>query len=209
MHGQVLDSIDHARYLGVDISSDLNFSHHVKRITANASKSLGFLKRTKHPGIREAAYKATVRPQVEYASSVCSPYTKKTSIRKRDGSEKDHSLDSQLVLTLPKCYGTPTTIEPEVAGTEEGGCLGHNVIQNIHGLVAIPIPSYFEQPMGSARHTRYPLALRQIHTTANYYKFPFFPSTVVYWNQLQAQIILLPTLDQFSVAVRAHNHHIP
>ena len=26
MHGQVLDSIDHARYLGVDISSDLNFS---------------------------------------------------------------------------------------------------------------------------------------------------------------------------------------
>ena len=78
--GQVLDSIDHARYLGVDISSDLNFSHHVNRITANASKSLGFLKRnikTKHPGIREAAYKATVRPQVEYASSVWSPYTKK------------------------------------------------------------------------------------------------------------------------------------
>ena len=36
MHGQVLDSIDHARYLGVDISSDLNFSHHVNRITANA-----------------------------------------------------------------------------------------------------------------------------------------------------------------------------
>ena len=79
----------------------------------------------------------------------------------------------------------------------------------IHGLVAIPIPSYFEQPMRSTRHTRHPLALRQIHTTANYYKFSFFPSTVVYWNQLPAQIVLLPTLDQFSVAVRAHNHHTP
>ena len=67
MHGQVLDSIDHARYLGVDISSDLNFNLHINRVTANASKSLGFLKRnikTKHPGIREAAYKTTVRPQV-------------------------------------------------------------------------------------------------------------------------------------------------
>ena len=65
----------------------------------------------------------------------------------------------------------------------------------IHGLVAIPYP-----PL---------LALSQIHTTANYYKFAFFPSTVVYWNQLPAQIVLLPTLDQFSVAVRAHTHLIP
>ena len=80
MYGQVLDSIDHARYLGVDISSDLDFNHHINRVTANASKTLGFLKRnikTKHPGIREAAYKTTVRPQVEYASSVWSLYTKK------------------------------------------------------------------------------------------------------------------------------------
>ena len=37
MHGQALNSIDHARYLDVDISSDLNFSHHVNCI---ASKGL-------------------------------------------------------------------------------------------------------------------------------------------------------------------------
>ena len=79
----------------------------------------------------------------------------------------------------------------------------------IHGLVAIPIPSYFEQPLRSTRHTRHPLALRQIHTAANCCKFSFFPSTVVYWNQLPAQIVLLPTLDHFGVAVQAHNQHIP
>ena len=45
MHGQVFDPVDHARYLGVDISSDLNFNHHINRVTPNASKSLGFLKR--------------------------------------------------------------------------------------------------------------------------------------------------------------------
>ena len=44
----------------------------------------------------------------------------------------------------------------------------------IHGLVAIPVPPYFEQPMRSTRHS-HPLALRQIHTTANYYKFAFSP----------------------------------
>ena len=63
MHGQVLDSVDQARYLGVAISSDLNFDTHINRVTANASKYLGFLKRNtkiKHPGICEAAYKITV-----------------------------------------------------------------------------------------------------------------------------------------------------
>ena len=121
MHRQVLDSIDHARYLGVEISSDLNFNHHINHVTVNASKSLGFLKRnikTKHPGIHEAAYKTTVRTQVEYASSVWSPYTKK-DIQKvemdSDGSEKGYLLDSQLLLSLPKCYGTPTTTKSEKA----------------------------------------------------------------------------------------------
>ena len=45
MHGQTLDSVEKARYLGVDISLDLSFSHHIDRITTNAQKNLGFLKR--------------------------------------------------------------------------------------------------------------------------------------------------------------------
>ena len=79
MHRQVLDSIDHAPYLAIDISSD----HYINRVTTNASKCLGFLKRnikTKHSGIRKTFYKTTVRQKVEYASSVWSPYTKKSSI---------------------------------------------------------------------------------------------------------------------------------
>ena len=74
MHGQILDSVDNARYLGVDIVDDLNFSQHVNRITSNAMKSLGYLKRNikpNHSGI------TIVRPQLEYASTVWNPYTKR------------------------------------------------------------------------------------------------------------------------------------
>ena len=63
MHGQTIESVENARYLGVDISSDLGFSYHVNRITSNAQKHLGFLKRnikTTYSGIREAAYKTIV-----------------------------------------------------------------------------------------------------------------------------------------------------
>ena len=80
MHGQVLDSVDSAWYLGVDITSDLNFTLPINRTTSNASKSLGYLKRnilTKHSRIREAAYKTIVHTQVEYASTVWSPHTQK------------------------------------------------------------------------------------------------------------------------------------
>ena len=54
----------------------------------------------------------------------------------------------------------------------------------VHGLVAIPLPSYFEQPSRMTRHS-HPLALRQIHTSVNYYKYLFFPAVVVYWTGLE------------------------
>ena len=75
----------------------------------------------------------------------------------------------------------------------------------VHGLVAIPLPSYFEQHSRMTRHSR-PLALRQIHTSLNYYKYSFFPAAVVYWNKLPCSNVTLPTLDQFSVAVRSLDH---
>ena len=152
MHGQVLDSIDHARYLGVDISSDLNFNHHINRVTSNASKSLGFLKRnikTKHPGIREAAYKTTVRPQVEYASSVWSPYTKK-DIHKVEMVQR---RATRWILSSYSPYQSVTELQQQLnLRTLEQRRVDAKVIMMfkiIHGLVAIPVPPYFEQPMRS------------------------------------------------------------
>ena len=45
LHGQVLEAVTSARYLGVDISSNLSWNTHVDRITANANRSLGFIKK--------------------------------------------------------------------------------------------------------------------------------------------------------------------
>ena len=78
LHGQVLEAVTSARYLGVDISSNLIWNTHVDRITANANRSLGYIKRnikTKSPQIREMAYQSLVRPQFEYASAVWDPHT--------------------------------------------------------------------------------------------------------------------------------------
>ena len=86
MHGQVLDSVSSARYLGVDLSINLNFNSHFHRISSNANKSLGYIKRNvkpKHPGVRETAYLTLVCPQLEYGSTVWSPYTRAEAAQRR------------------------------------------------------------------------------------------------------------------------------
>ena len=52
LHGQVLETVTCARYLGIDISSDLSWNSHIDRITGKATKILNFVRRnikTKHP----------------------------------------------------------------------------------------------------------------------------------------------------------------
>ena len=67
-------------YLGVTISSDLNWLRHVTNISNKASRTLGLLIRTLSPcsqNVRSIAYKMLVHPQLEYASDVWNTYTMK------------------------------------------------------------------------------------------------------------------------------------
>ena len=79
MHGQELESVDSAKYLQVNICAGLGWNSHTSNFTSTANRTLGFVKRNvkrKNNEIKTLAYNSLVRPQVEYASSVWSPYTK-------------------------------------------------------------------------------------------------------------------------------------
>ena len=76
LHGVILETVTCARYLGVDISSNLSWGSHIDRITGTANRTLGFVRRdikTKMSGLREAAYTTLVRPQLEYAAAIWDP----------------------------------------------------------------------------------------------------------------------------------------
>ena len=58
LHGVILETVTCARYLGVDISSNLSWGSHIDRITGTANRTLGFVRRnirTKMSGVRETA----------------------------------------------------------------------------------------------------------------------------------------------------------
>ena len=72
IHNQVLKQVDKAKYLGVTLSKDLSWKHHVNVITSKATNTRLFLQRNLTFADSETklkCYKAYVRPIVEYASS--------------------------------------------------------------------------------------------------------------------------------------------
>ena len=75
----------------------------------------------------------------------------------------------------------------------------------IHGLVALPTPIYLQHPTRLTRHM-HPLSYLQIHTSVNYYKYSFFPATIILWNRLPTNIVMLTDLDQFKQAVCSYTY---
>ena len=166
LHGQVLESVDSAKYLGVNISQDLSWNHHINEITGKANRTLGFIKKnvkTKNEQVKELAYKTLVRPQVEYASSVWTPHTKENIL-------KIEMTQRRAARWVKNNYSTYDSVSHMLDN------LGWRSLENrridsrlimfykiVYGHVAIQMPTYFEQPQRFTRHM-HPLSYRQIHT---------------------------------------------
>ncbi|XP_076461708.1 uncharacterized protein LOC143294162 [Babylonia areolata] len=79
LHGHTLERVSSVKYLGVTLLN-LYWGVHVDNVCARANRMLGFLRR--HMKVcstktKELAYKATVRPIMEYACTVWDPHTDK------------------------------------------------------------------------------------------------------------------------------------
>jgi len=195
--------------LGVNISSDLSLNNHINNITTKGNRTLGFLRRnieTRHTGIREMAYKTLVRPQVEYASTVWSPYTQ----------QQIHQVEMVQRRAVRWVSNNYSAYE-SVSGMQEqlGWMSLHNrradarlamFYKVIHGLVAITPPPYLKHPSRITRHM-HSLSYHQICIPVNYYKYSFFPASIILWNSLLSHIALPNNLEQFKQAVSGLHHY--
>ena len=211
LHRQFLEPVDSAKYLGVNISQSLNWNHHINEITGKAKRTLGFVKRsvkTKNEAVKELAYKTSVRPQVEYASSVWNPHTKQNI-------SKIEMVQRRAARWVKNNYSSYDSVSNMLDN------LGWRSLENrridsrlimfykiIHRHVAIQIPTYFEKPPRYTRHM-HPLSHRQIHTSATYYQQSFYPEIIVLWNRLPSEIVLRADLDSFKKGVCQINHQSP
>ena len=203
LHGQVLEVVTSARYLGVDISSNLSWNTHVNRVTANANRSLGFIKRnvkTKSSKVREMAYQTLVRPQMEYASTIWDPHTKRNTykvemVQRRAARWTMNDYARTSVSSLLHELDSQTFEERRSVARL---CLFYKVV---NGLVAVPLPDYIQPRTHRISKYCHSMTFRQIHTGKDSYKYSFFPLTVVKWNTLPETAVTSPSLDSFKAEI--------
>ena len=73
LHQEQLEQVQSAKYLGITITDNLDWGHHVSEISCKATNTMDFLHRNlalapRHT--KEVAYKTLVRPQLEYAAPI-------------------------------------------------------------------------------------------------------------------------------------------
>ena len=140
------------------------------------------------------------RPQLEYASTTWSSYTVSDSY-------KLESVQRRAAIWVTRDYRYTSSVSAMLQGLNWRTLDQRRIDSRLvllykvtYGLVAISAADYL------VRNTRpfirtHPLAYRQISTLKDYYKFTFFPRTIIHWNALPAHIPVLPTLAQLSTAV--------
>lgn len=75
--GSKLSPVDSYRYLGINITPDLNWTPHITNICNEANKVLGYLRRNLRlapPPVKRLAYLTLLRPKLEYACTVWDPH---------------------------------------------------------------------------------------------------------------------------------------
>ena len=139
-------------------------------------------------------------PQLEYASTVWSPHTatditKLEAVQRRSAhwATRDYQHTSSVTQMIKDLNWH--TLEQWRIGSWL--TLMYKITQD---LVAIPAADYLIPNTRQSRHN-HQLAYRQIPTLKDYYKFTFFPRTIVHWHALPFYIPVLPTVAQFSHAV--------
>jgi len=76
LHGQNLQKVESAKYLGVEITKTLHWGKHIQTIAAKANKTTAFVCRNLkgcNTSVQTHCYKAMARPIMEYASIVWDP----------------------------------------------------------------------------------------------------------------------------------------
>jgi hypothetical protein len=209
LHGQTLERITSCKYLGVTLQSDLSWGQHVDTSCAKANRALGFLRRSlkvSSKKTKELAYKAMVRPIVEYASTVWDPHTNKliTNLEKvqrraaRYVTGRYHNTSSVTDMLQQLQW-------PSLEDRRRSARLAM-LYKISNGLACVRCPDL--QPMhASYTRSHHPRQFQRITCRTDYRKYSFFPRTISDWNSLPTDTVLAPTLSAFrSRVLRSPTH---
>ena len=159
-------------------------------ITSKANSVKSFLQRNISSCtemVKVACYKSMIRPILEYASTVWSPYTKKNilmieAVQRRAARfvTNTYNQTSSVTAMLFRLGWPSLEQHREIAKTTM-------MYKILHNMVAVPFDKY-RAPITT--YTRgHSQRFHQVAAHVNVYLCSFFPSTIKLWNSLPELVI--------------------
>ena len=199
--GVQLECVRHHPYLGVELSSYLNWGTHLDISVPKAQRSLNLLRRNLYscsPSTKELAYKTLVQPILEYVGSAWDPHQanhihRLESVQRRAARFVSGQHDRAVSVTnIMASLGWRSLQERRL---ESRLCM---LYKTIKGTSACNIPSYIH-PHSTSLRASHDQQYRVPHTTnpIDAYTYSFFPRTIRIWNILPAALVHASTIEGF------------
>ena len=208
LHNQTLERVHTHKYLGVHLSSDMNYNTHINNIHHTANRTLGFLRRNLHncnSDIKHLAYKSLVLPTLEYCAAVWDPYT-------QNNINRLEQINTRAARFIANNYTRTPGITTHIKQHLNIQPLAHRrQTHRLHIMYKITnnhidIAKHEYLHPSNARNTRNSHTHKYItyHSGTDSFKHSFFPRTIRDWNKLPQDIIDSPTIHSFTN--RLHKH---
>jgi hypothetical protein len=156
--GSTLEEVENHPYLGVDLGNNLNWNHHIDQTTTKVIGILAFLRRNLNKcskEVKENAYTALIRPNLEYGSSVWDPFRQ----YQIDAVEmvQSRSRAARFVTGQYNRYQSVTSIFQELKWTslqqrrQEQRLV--NLYKCVNNINTLQIPPYVVKPTRTTKRT--------------------------------------------------------
>ena len=198
MHGQVLEHVTSYDYLGVRLTSKLNWKEHCDKTSNKANRSLGLVKRTLKPctpEVKERAYKALIRPLLEYASAAWNPHTNRET-------ETIEKVKRRAARFVAHDYMRSTNSQDLVNQLGWDSLESRLLLAQVtlfykikNNLIDLEFPSSI-QP---APRSRIQHAMLQPYSSVLAHSYSPFVRTVRVWNKLSTQTVQAKNITSFKL----------
>ena len=201
------------KYLGLTVTHDMKWNNHISNITAAANRTLGFVKRNLRVNsqeVEEQAYKAIVRPKLEYCTTVWDP---KATSDEFTGSMRNHRLVNQIEMVQRRAARWVTGRHNNTSSVSDMLLsLGWRSLEQrrvdarltmlykiIHGHVSTQLKDHLKYSFRNGK-------LIQLQTKTDYFRFSFLPRTVIQWKGLHSNVTDSQTFAVFKSRVQDLEH---
>lgn len=198
MNSNIISQASAYKYLGVNLTPSLSWAFHIATICANASKSLGYIRRNLRnspSNIRKLAFVSFVRPQLEFASPIWSPYHEYLihmieAIQNRASRFISRNYSYQSSITQIKL-----DLSLQSLSSRRDIALLSLLHRYVHQIKPPNLP--LERASCTSRRLYNDLSLTRIYGNTNAFNFSALPRAIRLWNSLPNSTVAQMSNDKF------------